>query len=56
MLWPGLAYVAGSKTTISVSPETLSIVRSQKRGGMTYDELLREMAEQYSPEKRGSGG
>lgn len=38
-----------SKTTISVSPETLEIVRSQKRGGMTYDDLLRDMAAQYSP-------
>lgn len=44
-----------SNTTIPVSSETLELVRAQKRGGITYDELLREMAEQYSPENGESG-
>lgn len=35
---------------ITVSPETRELVRSQKRGGESYDTLLRKMTEQYDPE------
>jgi len=30
------------------------ILKPLKRGGESYDELLRSMAEQYDPEKRGN--
>lgn len=36
---------------IAVSSETRDLVRSQKRAGETYDELLRKMVEQYDPEE-----
>lgn len=36
---------------IAVSTETRNLVRSKKRGGETYDELLQRMSEQYDPEK-----
>lgn len=35
--------------TITVSPDTRDLVRSQKRGGETYDSLLRKMVAQYDP-------
>lgn len=38
-----------SHTTLPWSPETLAKIRSLKRGGQTYDELLSKMAEQYEP-------
>lgn len=39
-----------SETTIGVSRETKAVVEAQKRGGETFDSLLRKMAEQYEPE------
>lgn len=30
------------------------ILKPLKRGGESYDELLRAMAEQYNPDKRGT--
>jgi len=36
-----------SDARIAVSPETRNLVRSKKRGGETYDELLQKMLEQY---------
>lgn len=38
------------RTTIACSPETRRLVQSKKRGGQTYDELLRRMVDQYNPE------
>jgi cytochrome c-type biogenesis protein CcmH/NrfF len=35
---------------IAVSSETRRLVRDQKRGGETYDEVLRKMVSQYDPE------
>jgi len=35
---------------IAVSTDTRNLVRSLKRGGETYDELLRKMAEEYDPD------
>lgn len=35
---------------IAVSSETRKLVRNQKRGGETYDQLLRKMLSQYDPE------
>ena len=35
---------------IAISTETRDLVRAQKRGGETYDELLKRMASQYDPE------
>ena len=32
---------------IAVRPETRDLIRSMKRGGETYDELLQKMADQY---------
>ncbi|MFP9190790.1 hypothetical protein ACLI4Q_03865 [Natrialbaceae archaeon A-CW1-1] len=32
---------------IAVSTETRNLVRAQKRGGETYDQLLQKMADQY---------
>jgi hypothetical protein len=40
-----------SHTTLPCSKETLAKIRSLKRGGITYDELLSEMAEQYEPDE-----
>jgi len=37
-------------TTISVTPTVRDRVRSLKRGGMSYSELLDAMADQYQPE------
>jgi len=37
-------------TRIAVSNETRKLVRDQKRGGETYDQLLRKMISQYDPE------
>lgn len=42
--------MARQKTSIGLRPETKELVRSQKRGGETYDELLRKMAYQYDPD------
>lgn len=39
-------------TSISARPETVERLRSHLRGGETWDELLRAMADQYDPEKR----
>ena len=33
-----------------VSRETRELVREQKRGGETYDDVLRKMVAQYDPE------
>jgi cytochrome c-type biogenesis protein CcmH/NrfF len=35
---------------IAVSSETRRLVRDQKRGGETYDQVLRKMVSQYDPE------
>jgi hypothetical protein len=37
---------------IAVATETRDLVRSKKRGGETYDQLLRKMAAQYEPAER----
>ena len=36
---------------IAISTETRDLVRAQKRGGETYDELLKRMASQYDPDE-----
>lgn len=36
---------------LAVTRETRDMVRGLKRGGETYDQLLRKMAEQYDPER-----
>ena len=38
-------------TSISVSEETKELVRSKKRGGITYDELIRTVFERYDPDR-----
>lgn len=40
-----------TKTSIPISSDTLEFARSRKRGGETWDALLRKMAEQYDPER-----
>ncbi len=35
---------------IPVSKKTLELVKAQKRGGETYDELLRRMSIRYDPD------
>jgi len=40
---------------IKVRPETRDLVRSQKRGGDSYDDVLRKMAKQYDPEAASEG-
>lgn len=37
-------------STIGITPETRRRVQSLKRGGETYDELLRKMADGYEPD------
>ena len=36
---------------IAVSTETRDLIRSQKRAGETYNQLLQKMAEQYDPDE-----
>lgn len=43
----------GSEARIAVSTRTRDLVRSQKRAGETYDQLLRKMADQYEPADSG---
>ncbi len=38
-------------TRIAVSTETRDLVKSKKRGGETYDKLLKRMASQYEPDE-----
>ena len=38
-------------TTIAVSKETRDLVRSKKRGGISYDELIRSVFERYEPDQ-----
>jgi hypothetical protein len=44
-----------SETTIGVSKQTHELVKSQKRGGESFDTLLQKMAHQYEPEFSGGG-
>jgi len=39
------------ETRLACSRETRRLVKSCKRGGESYDSLLRKMVEQYDPEK-----
>lgn len=39
-----------TETRIPCSCRTRQLVKAQKRGGESYDELLRKMAKQYEPE------
>ncbi len=39
------------QTTLSVKPETRDRVRSLKREGITYDELINRMADAYDPDR-----
>ncbi len=38
-----------TETRIPVSKETRDLVKSYKRGGETYDALIRQMVAQYDP-------
>lgn len=40
-------------TSIPVKQETRDLVRSLKRGGVSYDTLVREMAANYDPNEVG---
>lgn len=44
-----------SETRVPCSRATREQLKSAKRGGETYDELFREMLEQYDPGKREDG-
>lgn len=35
---------------LAIRPETRELVREQKRGGDSYDDVLRKMVKQYDPE------
>jgi len=39
-----------TRSRIPVSRSTRDLVKAQKRGGETYDDLLRQMVEQYNPD------
>ncbi|WP_254530064.1 hypothetical protein [Natrinema gelatinilyticum] len=43
--------MTADQTTISVTPSVRDQIRSLKRGGQSYSELLEAMADQYQPEK-----
>lgn len=45
-----MAADADETTRIAIKKGTRDLVRSYKRGGETYDELIRKMARQYEPE------
>jgi len=53
-LRPEPATMSKSKTTIPLSRDTLNEVKSLKRGGESYDDLLSKMAASYDPD--GPGG
>lgn len=40
-----------TETRIPISHATRELVRAQKRGGETYDDLLRNMVAQYDPDE-----
>lgn len=40
-----------SKTTIPVSESTRDLVKYKKRGGQTYDDLLRAVFKEYDPDE-----
>jgi len=40
---------------IKVQPDTRDMVRSLKRGGDTYDDVLQKMADQYDPDAAAEG-
>jgi hypothetical protein len=40
---------SSSEARIACSRQTRQLVKSKKRGGESYDELLRKMTEQYDP-------
>ena len=40
-----------SETRIPVSKETRRLVKSQKRDGERYEELLQKMVDQYDPDE-----
>lgn len=44
------------RTTLNVTKETHQTVRELKRGGETFDDLLRAMAAQYEPGRKNGGG
>lgn len=44
-------YPPMTDSRIPVSRSTRDLVKAQKRGGQTYDDLLREMVEQYDPDR-----
>jgi|AntRauTorcE11898_2_1112593.scaffolds.fasta_scaffold92889_2 hypothetical protein len=44
-----------SETRVPCSCATREQLRSAKRGGETYDELFRELLEQYDPDDRENG-
>lgn len=56
---PTILIMAASGTDtsarIAVTPETRDLVRSMKRGGETYDELLQKMIDQYEPDSDNAG-
>lgn len=41
------------ETRLPCSKETRDLVAAQKRGGETYDSVLRKMVDQYDPERAG---
>lgn len=38
-------------TRLPCSTDTRELLKSMKRGGETYDDLLRKMADQYDPDE-----
>jgi len=42
---------SNERSNIKIDPSTRDRLRALKRGGMTYDSLLNEMADQYDPEE-----
>lgn len=45
-----------TNSRIPVSKTTRDLVKAQKRGGESYDELLQKMVDQYTPTTGQSGG
>lgn len=45
-----MATSTAERTTLTITKETHRRVRSLKRGGESYDELLWKMASQYDPD------
>lgn len=49
-LTPEYTHITMAQTTLPVSFDTHEVVRSKKRGGETFDSLIRRVFDEYQPD------